>query len=304
MRPGAPPATLNELFALLKLPEQAEGAQHVVRIAEPAKAIVPGASAAGRFGNGRSHGGDDGAGIFEAMKLEGKGGADDFLLEERRNIALFHPLLPVAGGFIPESLTQGRQGLFDGRAPGEREVVTPGEGERLAAQVRQRDVGGEAQLAGEALVDDVVRALHEGGFGFGPSLPGIAGDDDARGAFEQLDDPHELRGAEGAAELEEPGSEVDDAEGTGRGSKCGLENIGAGEVALRAGFTVGGADAKAASILFVEKGREHGFGIETWKTAPNYCAAGVNQRRKLEVSDHTEVLELHISHGSTNVGMF
>ena len=74
-------------------------------------------------------------------------------------------------------------------------MLPPGERERLAAEIGKRHVGGQPQLAGESLEADMIRALQCDGPRFGPAQPRLATHDDARRAFDRLDDPHQLRRA-------------------------------------------------------------------------------------------------------------
>src|SRR3569833_586821 len=55
--------------------EAGEGLSHVVGVTQPAVAVVRVASAAGRLGNGRGQGGDDGAGVLVLAQLQRDGRA-------------------------------------------------------------------------------------------------------------------------------------------------------------------------------------------------------------------------------------
>jgi hypothetical protein len=62
----------EELLALLEVSEEFGGAQHLERGAQPAKAILPGASAPDRFWDRRRHRGDDRASVREDVELDGE----------------------------------------------------------------------------------------------------------------------------------------------------------------------------------------------------------------------------------------
>ena len=232
------------------------------------------------------------------MQLQGQRGPDHFLLEQRRNVALLHPVLPVARGLVPEALAQRRERLFHRRAPTEHQVLSSGQRERLAPEVGKGEVGGEPQLAGESLEANMMRTVHHRRPLFGPAQPWLADHGDAGRAFDGFDDPHQLRRPERAAELQKPRREIDHPEGARRGSKCRFEDVRVRQVALRAGFAARGTDPEAPAILAVQKRGAHRLGIEPRQTAPDDLSAVVHQRGKLAVPDHSQVFELHVSHTS------
>src|SRR4030095_14761085 len=116
-----------------------------------------------------------------------------FLLEHRGDFTLLHPALPVAGRLVPEALEQRRQWLFHRRSPTQDQVLSSGKGERLAAEIRKRDVGGEAQLSSESLESKMMRAVHCCRTRLGPAELRFAHHDDTRRAFDWLNDTEQLR---------------------------------------------------------------------------------------------------------------
>src|SRR5678815_915476 len=104
---------LQKLFAFLKLAQQSKSIQNVVGVSKPAVPVIPRPSASRRFGYRRRHCGNDGAGVFKAMKLERKRGTNHLLLVERRNVAVFYPALPVSDGLAPVALAQWSQSFLN-----------------------------------------------------------------------------------------------------------------------------------------------------------------------------------------------
>ena len=50
---------------------------------------------------------------------------------------------------------------------------------------------------------------------------------------------------------------------------------------------------KAAAIFGIEQSRKYRFGVKARQTTPYDLSVTVDQRRKLTVSDHSQVLDLH-----------
>src|SRR5713101_2520986 len=73
-----------------------------------------------------------------------------------------------------------------------------------AVQIRERNVGRQAQRAGEAAVLKMMRALRHCGLGFRPTAHRIAAHDNAWRSFERFDEAKELCRTEHAAVLLEP----------------------------------------------------------------------------------------------------
>ena len=153
------------------------------------------------------------------MQLQRQRGPDHLLLEQRRNVALLHPALPVAGRFVPESLAQRRREALPPAPPSQHQMLPSGERKRLAAQVGKRNVGSEPQLAGESFKTDVMRALHDRGPFLGPAQPRLADHGNTRCTFDRLDDSDQLRRPERAAELQEARREINHAKRACRGSE-------------------------------------------------------------------------------------
>src|SRR3954463_2923339 len=98
-------------------------------------------------------------------------------------------------------------------------MLPPRKSKWLTAQIGEREVSGEPQLAGEPFKPNVVRTLHFRRPFFGPSQPWLAGDRNTSCALNGFDDPDQLRWPERTAKLQEPRSEINHAEGAGRRSK-------------------------------------------------------------------------------------
>ena len=105
-RAGHVDQVVDELLALLEVPQQPEGRQGVVGVAQPAVAVVPRPAASGRLGDRGRHRRDDGPRVLEAVELQRQGRADHLLLEERRDVAVLDPALPVARRLVEEALAQ------------------------------------------------------------------------------------------------------------------------------------------------------------------------------------------------------
>ena len=151
---------LHKLLPLLELAEQPKSAQHVVRVSQPAVAIVPGAATSRRFRDGRRHCRYDRAGVFKAVQFQGERRADDFLLVQRRNVASLNPLLPVARRLAQIAIAQPRQRLVYRRSPAQHHVLALGQRKRLPAEIGQRKIRDEPQRTAESLKADVMRTLH------------------------------------------------------------------------------------------------------------------------------------------------
>ena len=162
-------------------------------------------------------------------------------------------------------------------------------------EIRQRNIGGQADLAAEALVAHVVRARENRGLGLGKAEARLAQHAYARRSFDGLDDAEELRRVKIAVILLEPRREIDHAKGSRRRTKSCHQNVGVvlvfGNSSLAFLFR---ADKEASSVLLVEQRGKHRVGIETWKTAPHYRARIFHQRRKLTVTDKRQTLKLHV----------
>ena len=125
--------------------------------------------------------------------------------------------------------------------------------ERTAVEVRQRQVGGEAQRLREALVVDVMGTLDAGRFLLRPAEPGVATDPDARQAIEGFDDAHQDGRAKATVGHEEPRREVDDTKRPGGRPKCGFEDIGIEEITLRPQLVAVGAYREFTALFAVEQ---------------------------------------------------
>jgi hypothetical protein len=205
------------------------------------------------------------------MQLERERRANHLGLIGRRDVAVLHPLLPVAHGLAQEALAQLRERLFDRRAPGEREVLATGERERLPVQVRERYVRSEPHGVVVALERDVIGALNRARRLLGPPENRVALNTYLRGAGDRLDDAHELRGPEHPAVLHEARREIDHPERAAIAHECGLEHVRVLEVALRPERAVHGAHRERAALGVIEQRTKHGLRIEPGQTAPHDC---------------------------------
>ncbi|OPY90860.1 MAG: hypothetical protein A4E72_00433 [Syntrophus sp. PtaU1.Bin208] len=91
--------------------ETIQGADHEIRITEPAVPVIPVPPGVRGFGNGRGHGRNDGPGIIKGVEFQGNGGTNDFLLPLKGNAQIMHPVMPVTNGFYEKSSRQFRNGF-------------------------------------------------------------------------------------------------------------------------------------------------------------------------------------------------
>ena len=287
---------MHEALALLELPEPPQRAEHVVAVAQPAVAVVPGASAARRLGDRGRRRGHDRAGVLEAVQLERERRADDLGLALRRDVALLDPALPVAQRLAQEALAERGQRLLDRLAPGQHEVLRRRQREGPPAEVRERDVGGQAQPALVTGVVDVVAALHALGQPSRPAEHRLAEHPRARRAGHRLEHAHEHRRPEVAAVLLEARREVEHAELAVGRLVDGLEHVAVRQVAEtrargRRALRAGGGHAEAAARFRVEQCRKYRLGVEPGQAAPDHVARVGHERRELAIADQSQLLE-------------
>jgi len=188
------------------------------------------------------------------MKLQSQRRPDDFFLEQRRDVALLYPSLPVTGSLVQESLAQMRKRFLNRCAPREDKVLAPGECERLAAQVGKRNIGSEPQLAREPFKSDMVGTLYARRYLFGPPQPWLADDGNARCSFDRLYDSEQLSRTKRSVKVQEPRCEINHMEGSCRGSKRGLENVCVRNVALGSDLSICRPNSEMPSLFAVQKG--------------------------------------------------
>jgi len=162
----------------------------------------------------------------------------------------------------------------------------------LPAGIGNGKVARDPELSREAVEADVIRARRRRGDPAAPSEARVADDADARLAAEGLHDAEELGGAKGAVVLLEARREVVDAKGPVLVVEEGLEDVGVGEVPVRAGLPGGRSDLEAAAGALVEQRGEHRLGVEARQAAPDHAPVE-GDGRILAVSDEPEILQPH-----------
>src|SRR5215210_4727561 len=83
-----------------------------------------------------------------------------------------------------------------------------------------------------------------------------------------------------------------------RREEAGQEHVGIGQVALAAVGVLHGSQREMPALLVVEDGAEDARGVEGGKAQPVYGAVGTDERRRVEVSYDTVVLDRQIPHSS------
>ena len=293
---------VEEALALLEVAQSPKGAQHVVRVAQPTVPVVPGSSRARRLGNRGGGGRDDGPGVLEAVQLERQRRADHLALEERRDVAVLDPPLPVAARLVQEAVAQRGQRFFHRLAPGEHEVLALGQGERLPGEVGRRHIGGESYPRRVALEFEVVASPRRHGASLRPTQHRLTAHPGPRQARDRLEHAHQHGGLEHAPVHREPRSEIGDPKAARLVGEGGLENVGVLEVPLNARFPARRAHREGAPSG-VEQFAKQRLGVEAWKAAPDDLAVTIDEGRVLTVADETQILETHAERFVAQIGL-
>src|SRR5262245_16227341 len=96
--------------------------QRKIGIAQPAIAVVPVASSAQLLRKARREGCQYGAGVLIAVELQGQSRADNFLLMQQRDRAVFDPDAPVAYRLFEKVVRDLHQIVFNTESPRESEI--------------------------------------------------------------------------------------------------------------------------------------------------------------------------------------
>lgn len=146
-----------------------QGLDHVVRVSQPAVAVVPVAAALGVLGDRGGQGRDDGSRLLVRAELECDGGADHRLLPLERDGQVAHPAAPVGRGLAQHPLAGGGEVRVEAfvRAKEHRYRLFQAE-QPLAGDVRNRGVGGQPQGGLAADEADVIGACRVVGGPFAP----------------------------------------------------------------------------------------------------------------------------------------
>ena len=223
---------VDVLFHRLRRAEAIERLDDEEGIAQPAVAIVPVALRAGRLGDRRRMGGDDGAGLLEVAELQGDGRADDLRLAFQRDRQGAHPVEPILAGALEELARVGRHGRFERlvRPQDQRDRLDQRE-RRLVRDVGKRRVRRQPQRVRAACIADVVGAQRPGRAGLSVVEGRANPDPDARQARRRLDAAEDLRRVEDALEALEARREVGDAHRIpGLVARGGLDDRGVAQV--------------------------------------------------------------------------
>ncbi len=134
----------DEIFHRLRRADAVERLHHEIGVAQPAIAIVPGASGARRFGDGGGVRRDDAAGLLEVAELERDGGADDLVLPVVGDGETARPIQPIVDGAVAEFAAGRFEIALKRLVDAEDEMHRPREDEGgFALDVGQRRIGGE-----------------------------------------------------------------------------------------------------------------------------------------------------------------
>src|SRR3974390_151059 len=131
-----------------------------------------------------------------------------------------------------------------------------GEGKRLTVEIRNGDIGGQAEWTIESLEAHVIGTGKPGGDRLRPSASRFAQDLNARGPLDGLDDAKKLRRAKRAVVLHKARRKIQHAEGSRGRLKSGLQNIGVLEIGLLTGLPVA-CSHDELSTVGIEQGGEH-----------------------------------------------
>src|ERR1035438_8087654 len=168
-----------------------------------------------------------------------------------------------------------------------------GQRERLPIEIGNRNVRGQAQLAGEALEAHVIRSVQVSRNCFRPTEARFTGNAYPRRALQRFHDAKDLGGAKGAVVLYKARREIHHAKGARGGSEYGLQNIGVFQVRLLAGFAIRPADDKLSTFFRVQQRGKYRLGIKTRQAAPDNFAVALNKRGNLAIADQSKVFEKH-----------
>src|SRR6185295_16552427 len=109
-----------------------------IGVAQPAIAVVPVATSTRLLRKARRQGCQYGAGVFEAVELQGQSGADNLLLMQQRHRAVFDPDAPVAYCLFEKVVGDFDEVVLDAETPCQTEIKFLGQGDRsLFGEVRQ-----------------------------------------------------------------------------------------------------------------------------------------------------------------------
>ena len=292
---------LDEVLALLEVAEQAEGAERVVGVAQPAVAVVPGPPAPRRLGDRRGHRRDDRAGVLEAVELERERRADDLALVERRDVAVLHPALPVAHRLAQEAVAQRRRAAPRSGAPQvstrcRRSVSANG----CAAQVGERDVGRQPQRrsrsprSGRGSSPAALRARPSTSRAAARSARGPAAcRRAARRSGRAASAGRCGRAARSAARSRGRGTPAVRLEASSRGRWCSRGSAGRPARAVRRRRRTK-RPPRSWSSSVAKTGSESKRGRQHQTTSPR----ALDERRELAVADEAEVFEPHRSDAS------
>jgi hypothetical protein len=136
-----------------------EGPQRIVRIPEPAIAVIPVAGAVVEFRQAGRAGGDDAARIFILMQLQYKCRPDDLFLVNIRQIGALDPGLPVfdrlADKFVRRLFQRGLQRF----AISQDQITVLVQDKRfLPEDIGQRDIRRQPYLLFQVEIADMVAA--------------------------------------------------------------------------------------------------------------------------------------------------
>jgi hypothetical protein len=102
-----------------------------------------------------------------------------------------------------------------------------------------------------------------------------------------------LSGSKCPIVLHETGREVHDLKRSGGSIKPGFQHVRVLKVRLPATLSVRRTHQKSAALRGVKERGEDRFRVEARQTTPHHFAGAFHERRKLTISNNTEVFQAH-----------
>src|SRR5688572_21890766 len=152
---------LEEGFHFLEVAQVMKRRECEIGVAQPAIAVVPVATSARLLRKARRQGCQYGAGVYEAVELQGQSGADDLLLMQQRHRAVFDPDAPVAYGLFEKVVGDFDEVVLNAEPPREAKIELLSQRDRnFIAEIRQRHVCQQAKRFAADVVAQVVTASY------------------------------------------------------------------------------------------------------------------------------------------------
>ncbi len=271
--------------------EPVERADHEIRVAQPAVAIIPVALGVRGLGDRGGHGRDHRAGFGVGRQLQRDRRADNGLLPVVGDRQRAHPVAPVIAGLLEEASADFRrrfeQGFIGG---GDQRMGAVRHESALVEDIADRYVGGQPQHARVRHIAQMVRAARDADLIGAVVADRAHAHSHARRAGQVRDLAHDHQRPEFTPVLPEMRHEIGQPDrATARIPQRGLQDGGIAQIFALDRDAVVDPDLVVAAILVIDQLAEQRVALKIGETTPDDASLRIDQGRDLAVADQTQI---------------